>query len=482
MPTIVNPTGAQYIDGLLWGYKWDFTNLLYSFPTTPADYFYGSAISGFEAMNQVQIALLERVVRNYDDVCGITLTFTNQLGAGNIRYGEASFLNYFTADPADSRWHAPGSPNTNPGTAEANPPDPDQFPVYTHGDVWFNHDFYNGPQIGSFFYAAGLLHETGHALGLKHGHAETVDHGVNFPALPPQYDSQEYSIMTYSPYVGGGPNAASNTADFPTSLMMLDILALQVLYGPDYTTRAGNTVYKWNPSSGESFVNGVGQGATFHGKILETIWDGGGKDTFDFSNYKSNVLCDLQPSGWSTPSTAQLANLAGNTGVHFARGSIATALLFNNNPASLIENANGGSGNDKFFGNDANNTFRGNAGKDEMRGLFGADTLFGGSGKDKFIFTQLSDSTVKAGGRDTVKDFSHIDKIALAGIDANSHKAGNQAFTFHTNFTHHAGELQYDQLGASSFRVTLDVNGDGKADAAITVNGVSQLFASDFVL
>ena len=71
-----------------------------------------------------------------------------------------------------------------------------------------------------------------------------------------------------------------------------------------------------------------------------TIWDGGGNDTYDFSNYTTNLSVNLQPGSWTTASTAQLANLGNG---HTAIGNIANAYLYNNNPASLIENAVGGS-------------------------------------------------------------------------------------------------------------------------------------------
>ena len=32
------------------------------------------------------------------------------------------------------------------------------------------------------------------------------------------------------------------------------------MYGANFTTNTGNTVYKWNPTTGEEFVNGVGAG------------------------------------------------------------------------------------------------------------------------------------------------------------------------------------------------------------------------------
>jgi serralysin len=42
---------------------------------------------------------------------------------------------------------------------------------------------------------------------------------------------------------------------------MYDIAALQDIYGANYSTNAGDSVYKWSPTTGEMFINGVGQGA-----------------------------------------------------------------------------------------------------------------------------------------------------------------------------------------------------------------------------
>jgi serralysin len=479
MPFAVNPSGNPLIDGVLWGYEWDHLNLLYSFPTTPNDYTYAGGIFGFQPMNSNQVALLTKAIHLWDDVCNITLTKTTTPGAGNIRFGEATQLNYFTADPNDNRWHVPGNPPA-PGTAEGNPPDPSQIPDYAQGDVWFNHAFYNSPQPGSFFYAGGLVHEIGHALGLKHGHQTGNAHGVTFPTLPDKYDNQNYSIMTYYSYTSGV--FGLKAAEFPTTPMMADVAALQYMYGADYTTRSGNTVYKWNPATGEEYINGHSQGATYHGKILMTLWDGGGQDTYDFSNYHTNVKCNLNPGFWSTPSALQVADLDGSAKVHHAVGSIANALLFNGDTRSMIENANGGTGSDLLIGNFLNNTLKGNAGNDRLYGEAGHDILYGGNGADQFVFQSLSDSTVSSGGRDTIADFRHGDEIVLKDIDANSHVSGNQAFAFHGAFTHHAGEAQFDKLNSNTLLVTLDVNGDGLADAAIIVKGVTTLTKADFIL
>jgi hypothetical protein len=134
-----------------------------------------------------------------------------------------------------------------PGTAWAYYPSNDAKGV--GGDVWLNKTSYNSPVLGTYAWMT-FTHEIGHALGLKHGHE--ADGG--FPALPASHDSVEYSVMTYRGYVGdplaGGGYALERTS-YPQTLMMNDIAALQFMYGANFTTNAGNTVYGWSPTTGE---------------------------------------------------------------------------------------------------------------------------------------------------------------------------------------------------------------------------------------
>ncbi len=145
------------------------------------------------------------------------------------------------------------------------------------GDVWFGTNYnYTNPVAGKYAWHT-LMHEIGHALGLKHGH-ETDGAG----ALPTDRDSIEYSIMTYRSYVGAGTGGYSYEGwGAPQTFMMADIAALQEMYGADYTTNSGNTVYAWTPSSGNTLVNGQVAIAPGGNRIFATIWDGGGKDTYD---------------------------------------------------------------------------------------------------------------------------------------------------------------------------------------------------------
>ena len=146
-------------------------------------------------------------------------------------------------------------------------------------------------------------------------------------------------------------------------------------------------------------------------------------------------------------------------------------------------------GNDRLVGTDKADVINGLAGNDFLTGGGGRDLLTGGKGADTFIFKTLSDS--KAGGlRDVITDFTDgQDHIDLRGIDANTAKAGNQAFTFIASQGFHktAGELRAvvtDHAGTFDDRTVLsgDVNGDGKADFQIELTGAIRLDVGDFYL
>jgi serralysin len=134
------------------------------------------------------------------------------------------------------------------------------------------------------------------------------------------------------------------------------------------------------------FIDGVSQGLPGGNRIFRTVWDGNGNDTYDFSNYSTNLSVDLTPVSWSDLDTVgnfQRANLDVISGIsHYARGHVFNALQYNEDVRSLIENANGGSGNDILKGNTANNTLNGNNGSDSLFGGKGDDVLNGGNGND----------------------------------------------------------------------------------------------------
>ncbi|MCO5966744.1 calcium-binding protein, partial [Sinorhizobium meliloti] len=140
--------------------------------------------------------------------------------------------------------------------------------------------------------------------------------------------------------------------------------------------------YRWSPTSGEMFVNGMGQGAPGGNKILLTVWDGGGTDTYDFSNYTTALKVDLRPGEWTTTSATQLAKLHYD-GSKVAIGNIANALQYKGDARSLVENAKGGAAGDTITGNGAANVLWGNGGNDRLAGGDGNDNLVGGVGADR---------------------------------------------------------------------------------------------------
>jgi serralysin len=260
------------------------------------------------------------------------------------------------------------------------------------------------------------LHELGHSLGLDHSFQ-----GSKFGATP--NDSLEYSVMSYSSYEGAKTWYASD-GDFPQTLMMYDIAALQYMYGANLETNAGDTVYKWDPSNGDLSISDSIKGVSYFvaeetNKIFMTIWDSGGIDTYDFSNYGTNEGCiiDLHPGGWTTVSSNQLSDLAGTAGDHNAIGNIANSLAVdkdgkpvgsNGTPVNLIENVIGSPNNDVIMGNDAANRIAGGGGADKLTGL---------GGNDMFVFnTPLGTNNV-----DHITDFSvnytiELDKAVFGSL------------------------------------------------------------------
>ncbi|MHA6768370.1 M10 family metallopeptidase C-terminal domain-containing protein [Sphingobium ummariense] len=374
-------TGDARIDGILSGVKWNATTIYYSDVNNTNDYQSGyfsdadgDGISaqneGFSAFTAAQVLALHAALDSN--------TFTQLSAAKGFSIEGFTNLGIGYDGPSSSIATIRAANSSDAGTAYAYYP---SSSIYG-GDTFFGNTYdgtsnsLKNPVAGNYAWHT-MIHELGHSLGLKHGQ-ETG--GPSNTALPTAYDSIEFSVMTYRSYVGAGTGGYTYEQwGAPQTYMMLDIAALQTMYGADYTANAGNTVYTWSPTLGETYINGalaIDPGAN---RIFATIWDGGGVDTYDLSNYTTNLSLDLNPGGYSLFSAGQQAYLGNG---NYARGNIFNALLFGGNTASLIENANGGSGNDTIVGNQANNVLNGNGGNDNINGGEGNDTINGGIGND----------------------------------------------------------------------------------------------------
>ena len=281
----VSPTGDSYLDGILSGTKWGVTSLTFSFPTDPSFYSYTTeAATNFKAFTTVQQEAVRDVLQNYSAVANLTFTEVTETSTqhGDLRY-------------AESDCRAPPGPITRPRASQG-------------GDAWFNNSkhYYDNPVVGNYAYLT-MLHETGHALGLKH----PQDVKGSFGALPLDHDSLEYSVMSYRSYIGASTTSGytNGATSYPQTLMMYDIAALQEMYGANYATNGGNTVYKWSATTGEMSVNGVGQGAPAGNKIFMTVWDGGGNDTYRFLQLFDRSQSRSQPGRMDDGFATQLADL-----------------------------------------------------------------------------------------------------------------------------------------------------------------------------
>lgn len=172
--------------------------------------------------------------------------------------------------------------------------------------------------------------------------------------------------MSYTPPEEGWYDAGGWAISYTP--MVLDVAALQFLYGAQ-THNETDTTYSWD----ETIPFG------------STIWDSGGTDTLDFSNFTLGHDISLADGTSSTISFPVRDYYTIQEG--WDVGQLADNLTIAH--GAVIENAIGGAGDDTIVGNDLNNV---------LNGGLGDDTLTGGDGDDIFEF-------VANFGTDTISDF-----------------------------------------------------------------------------
>jgi Ca2+-binding RTX toxin-like protein len=342
--------------------------LTYGFLQAVPGYF---SASGFRAFTATEAAATRDVLGAVADVARVALT--EVAGVGTVTFGmsaQGGGAGGYAYQPSFSYTSSGGTITSVTANALA-------------GDVWLNSaaewtaaDFRPG---GRGF--GTLLHEVGHALGLKH----PFEASANGFTLDAAHDHKGWTVMSYGEHPHGLFRTVTDRGDGtfrwsyeyvqPETFMPYDVAALQALYGANPATRAGDDTYTFDPAR----------------PFIRTIVDAGGSDTISVANFARGCTIDLREGAFSSIAIASdpLPDGVVETRRDIYDGTDNLAIAF----GTRIENATGGSGPDRLIANALDNVLDGGAGIDTASWRYAAAAVTvslattaaqatGGSGRD----------------------------------------------------------------------------------------------------
>jgi hypothetical protein len=435
----ITPSSNVYLNALQWGgWRWDDgaavvgANITYFFAPSGVDLNaeysssdYGTSMTWTAAEQSAYRAALQ----TWANVANITFTEVSTYGAANLV--EHVYSNNY--------WVGGGFHDS-----------PESAPYYD-GTAWGGYnrtsDSWNtgGLAVGGLDFIT-LVHELGHALGLKHPH-ETPPGTSVFPGVTDgdPYDfgdnNLNQGIFTSMGYnetwtTGPYPNTPSLNFGWHAGPMAFDVAAIQYLYGANTTYHSSNDTYTLPDAEAV-------------GTYYSCIWDAGGTDQIVYNGTRDCTISliaatlDNSPTGGGVPSFA--------FGIH---GGYTIA------NGAVIENASGGSGNDTIQGNSANNVLRGGGGNDTIDGSAGIDSAVFAGLRSAYTITHLSGTQYQVSGSDGIDTVSNVERMVFDDQTITPTQFEAAHFELAAFGPSAGGWSSQDQYP----RDLADVNGDGLAD------------------
>ena len=305
------------------------------------------------------------------------------------------------------------------------------------GDITFNieHPVFDMSNLGSNAFHI-VLHEIGHALGLKHphdgglaGYTTYQDAGLS------NLDDGFLTLMSYD------PTSSIWEYGWASTPLPLDIIAAQTIYGANTTTHAGNTTH-----------------SLLDDGLLRTVYDVSGTDTLDASNIDKGITLRLAQGNSTTVDTLSTVYIAVNTVIENAIGTFFNDTIYGEKGDNTLQGWSGndlifgGLGDDLIFGQDGNDELQGGLGDDNLQGGDGADLMAGQDGNDRLFGQSGNDQLQGGAGLDIFKGGSGNDTLyGGSGIDQAYFTSNRSNFTQSTvgevtTFTDNLGFEGTDQL------------------------------------
>ncbi|MGJ7508522.1 hypothetical protein [Variovorax sp. GT1P44] len=424
----------------------------------------GSDANGFQALDETHKQAVRDALAYISTVAGVT--FTEVASGGDIKYGS-------NVQAASAGYASYPDPMAGSKVMLAN-----------------NQGSYADTSKGAYTREV-ILHETSHALGLKHpGNYNAGGGGTPGPYLPAATDNRGNTIMSYKDasnvkeikQVGG--MYVTSTIN-PDTLQANDVMALQYLYGAPGTVNAQD--FSW--SDGQA--------------MSQTIWSSNTDSTIDLSNQTGTNIVDLRAGNFSSIGIHDAYASVGGKAAYTATKTMVNGKLvpissvlgtptytgINNvkiATGSHIRTAVGGSGNDTFVSNGEGNHLDGGVGDDAFFLSGGDDVVTGGAGSDTVYLKNvsgavwtLSDDHATATLTKTVTDpktkvvtTTTLSTVTLDGIEHVGFWSGSGTGTAIKG----TGAFMYDAFSGTSGNDTFVAKGKSDISGG---DGTNQFFVGD---